>query len=73
MWLGIFFETLVLKVGQNEPLSNAEYLFKSLLFEFKLQRKKIKPIAYSRSNKDTKNTNFILRNAQEAGILLSVK
>ena len=73
MWLGIFFEPLVLKVGQNEPLSNAEYLFQSLLFEFKLQRRKIKPIAYSLSNKDTKNINFILRNAKEAWILLLLK
>ena len=34
IWPGIFFETLVLKVSQNEPLPNIEYLFQSLLFEF---------------------------------------
>ena len=34
IWPGIFFETLVLKVSQNEPLPKIEYLFQSLQFEF---------------------------------------
>ena len=34
IWPGIFFETLVLKVSQNELLPKIEYLFQLLLFEF---------------------------------------